>query len=240
MRELDRILLDELDTLESATDRHYQWVYDIIAPSLGRSILEVGSGTGVISKFLVGRGHPVILSDHQAIFIDRLRKRFGHLPFVSYRILDLTHEHYDLGGRQIDTILCLNVLEHLEDDITVLRGFWRLLPSGGALLLQVPNYGALLGSLDEAYAHYRRYTRKSITARLDDAGFRVVWIRNFNPFSIPGWILSAKIFRVRRLNPSWLRFYNNLVPLLRRLDFLSKLGGLSLILHAEKGPSTLK
>jgi hypothetical protein len=115
-----------------------------------------------------------------------------------------------------------------------LRGFWRSLPPGGGLLLQVPNYPLLFGSLDESYGHYRRYTQRSITARLHEAGFRVVWIRNFNPFSIPGWILSAKIFRTRRLNPSQLRLYNSLVPLLRRFDFLSKLGGLSLILHAEK------
>ncbi|MGH7964734.1 MAG: class I SAM-dependent methyltransferase [Candidatus Binatia bacterium] len=232
--ERDLLLIDELQKLEEAADRNYQWVTEIIAPFLGRSILEVGSGVGVISKFLVARGDPLILSDHQSGYLTYLRQRFGDAPHVTYQLLDLHSALYDLGDRTIDTIVCLNVLEHIEGDRRALRGFHDLLPAGGRLLLQVPNYPALFGSLDEAYGHFRRYTRRTLAERLTGAGFRVVWMRNFNPLSIPGWILSAKILRTRRLDTRALRLYNALVPLARRFDFLSRFGGLALIACAEK------
>lgn len=230
----DRLLIDELQTLEGAADRNYQWVYEIIAPFLGRSLLEVGSGVGVISKFLVARGDPVILSDHQTTYLHYLHDRFGNAPHVTYQLLDLQSERYDLGGHSIDTIVCLNVLEHLEDDRHVLRNFHTLLPDKGRLVLQIPNYPLLFGSLDEVYGHYRRYTQQSIAGRLSEAGFRILWWRNFNPLSIPGWVLSAKILRSRRLNVTTLRLYNALVPLARRLDFLARFAGLSLLVCAEK------
>lgn len=230
----DRLLIDELQTLENTADRNFQWAYDLIAPSLGRAILEVGSGVGVMSKFLVARGDPVILSDRQAIYLKYLHDRFGDAPHITYQLLDLENERYDLGSHRIDTIVCLNVLEHLENDRRVLQGSHALLPEGGRLVLQIPNYPLLFGSLDEAYGHYRRYTRRIITERLSEAGLRIVWIRNFNPLGIPGWILSARILRRRRLNVTMLRLYNAVVPLARRLDFLARFAGLSLLVCAEK------
>ena len=232
--EQDRLLIEELHKLEEATHLNYDWVYDIIAPHLGRSILEVGSGIGVISKFLVARGDPVILSDHHPGYLAYLRDRFHHVPHVTYRLLDLNDERYDVGGRPIDTIVCLNVLEHLQDDGRVLHGFRDLLNAGGRLLLQIPNYPSLFGSLDEAYGHFRRYSRRSIVGLLMGTGFRVVSIRNFNPLSIPGWILAGQVLRRRELSPTALRLYNRLVPLARKVDFLSRFGGLALIVCAER------
>jgi 2-polyprenyl-3-methyl-5-hydroxy-6-metoxy-1,4-benzoquinol methylase len=230
----DRIIIEELYTLEASANRTYEWLYDIIAPSLGRSLLEVGSGVGVISKFLVARGDPLVLTDYQAPYLGYLRERFGDAPHLDYRLLDLSAPPYDIGGRRVDTIVCVNVLEHLADDHSVLRNLRDLLAPGGRLILQVPNYPALYGSLDEAYGHYRRYTQRTLTECILAAGFELSWIRNFNPLSIPGWIVSAKILRLRTLNVTTLRLYNALVPLARRLDGLSRLGGLALIACAQK------
>lgn len=232
--ERDRLLFDELSKLESASNRIYEWLYEIIAPALGHSLLEVGSGVGVISKFLVARGDPVVLSDYHPGNVDHLRTRFGAAPHVVCQVLDLTSARYDLGGCAVDSVVCVNVLEHLEDDLRVLRGFHDILPPGGRLIVQVPNYPALYGSLDEAYGHFRRYTRQTLSERLDAAGFRVRWMRNFNPLGVPGWIVSSRILRLRSLNTTSLRLYNALVPLARRLDFLSAIGGLALIACAER------
>jgi len=234
--ERDRLLIEELHKVEETASRNYQWLYDIIAPALGRSILEVGSGVGVVSKFLVARGVPVVLSDHQPVFLRSLRARFGETPHVAYQLLDLASPRYDLGGRAVDTIVCINVLEHLEDDRHVLREFHRLLPPGGRVILQVPNYPALFGSLDEAYGHFRRYSRRLLAERLGETGFRLLWMRHFNPLGIPGWIVSARLLRTRQLDATALRLYNAIVPLARRLDFLSRFGGLALIACAEKVP----
>ena len=231
--EVDRLVIAELHKLEETANRTFEWLYDIIAPALGSSILEVGSGVGVISKFLVARGQPVILTDHQQSYLDYLQMRFGDAPHISRRVLDLTSSHYDLGGRVVDTVVCVNVLEHLQDDRRVLRAMREVLAPGGTLILQVPNYPALYGSLDEVYGHFRRYTRAMLTERLSEAGFRIIWMRNFNPLGIPGWFVSAKILRAQQINVNALRLYNLLVPLARRLDFLSHFGGLGLIACAR-------
>jgi len=229
----DEVLIDELLMLESAMERNYAWAYELIAPHLGRSLLEVGSGVGVVSRYLVERGDPIILSDHHPAYLAHLRARFGTQPQVAFQILDLTRPPY-AAVRPIDTIVCLNVLEHLEHDAAVLDGFHRLLPPGGRLVLQVPNYPALYGSLDETYGHFRRYTRQSITERVTGAGFRVVALRNFNPLAIAGWVISAKLLRARRLDVRSARLFNAFVPVARRLDFLSRLGGLALLVCAER------
>ncbi len=229
---IDQVLIDELLMLEKAMARNYEWVYELIDPLLGSSLLEVGSGVGVVSRRLVERGDAVILSDRHPAYLRHLRERFGHLQHVRIRALDLEKDRYDADG--VDTIVCLNVLEHIEDDRRVLQKFFELLPHGGHLVLQVPNYPFLFGSLDEAYGHYRRYTRGALAERLSDAGFSVVSMRNFNPLAIPGWVLSAKILRARRLSVSAARLFNALVPAAKRLDFLSRFGGLALIACGRK------
>jgi SAM-dependent methyltransferase len=231
--ETDRVLIEELLALEGAMERNYEWVYELIAPYLGKALLEVGSGVGVISKYLIARGTPIVLSDYHPAYLHHLRARFGGRPHVDFQLLDLNRRPYAVA-RPVDTIVCLNVLEHIEDDGSALRALAGVLPPGGRLVLQVPNYPALFGSLDEVYGHFRRYTRKSLAACLGAAGFRVVAIRNFNPLAIPGWIVSAKVRRARRLNVPSVRFFNAIIPLARRVDFLARFGGLALIACAER------
>ena len=231
--DIDRVLIDDLLMLDGAMGRNYQWAYDLIAPYLGRSLLEVGSGVGVVSRFLVDRGDPLILSDHHPTYLEHLRARFGGRPNVAFQLLDLTRFPYETV-RPVDTIVCLNVLEHLEDDAAVLAGFRELLPPGGRLVLQVPNYPALYGSLDEAYGHFRRYSRDVLRERLVAAGFRIVALRYFNPLAIPGWVLAAKVLRSKTLSVNAARLFNAVVPIARRLDFLARFGGLALLVCAER------
>ncbi len=232
--EIDRTLIDELLVFERAADRNYRWVCDLIAPWLGRSLLEVGSGVGVVSRHLVALGRPIVLSDHHPAYLAHLRARFGGERNVDFRVLDLESDAWDLADRALDTIVCLNVLEHLSDDRAALARLFRQLPPAGRLVLQVPNYPALFGSLDESYGHHRRYTRASLHARLVEAGFEVVALRPFNPLAVPGWLVSGRVLRSRRVHPGALRLFNAVVPIARRLDFLSRLGGLALLACAEK------
>jgi SAM-dependent methyltransferase len=229
----EQALIEELLRHERAMPRYYAWAHERIAPWLGGALLEVGSGIGAASRFLVERGDPIILSDRHPACLAHLRARFGTRPHVAVQLLDLSRRPYELV-RPVDTIVCLNVLEHLADDAAVLVGFHRLLPPGGRLVLQVPNYPALYGSLDEAYGHVRRYSHRTISERIRTAGFRVVALRSFNPLAIPGWVLSAKVLRSRRLNARAARLFNALVPLARHLDLPSRCGGLSLLVCAER------
>jgi 2-polyprenyl-3-methyl-5-hydroxy-6-metoxy-1,4-benzoquinol methylase len=201
---------------------------------VGRSVLEVGSGVGIISEFLLTRCESLILSDSREIFLDELRRRFSDVPHVQFRRLDLSSRPYDVGGAAPDTVICMNVLEHVEDDVAALRALGELLAPGGRLILQVPNYPRLFGTLDRTYDHFRRYGARQLRATLDRAGFRVVALRNFGPFAILGWALAGHVMRSTRLSPRALAAYDALVPVMRVFDFLSRLGGLSLIAAAER------
>jgi SAM-dependent methyltransferase len=234
----DRVLIDDLTMLEEAMQRNYAWVYDVIAPWLGSAVLEVGSGVGTMSKYLVARGGPVVLSDHHPAYLEILRARFAAHAQVAFQLLDLMRPPLQVA-RPVDTVVCLSVLEHLEDDRLALRALADVLPAGGRLVLQVPNYPCLFGSLDLTYGHFRRYSRRDIAARLSEAGLSVVSMRNFNPLAIAGWVLSGKLRRTGRIDRRSARLYNAIVPLARRLDFLAHLGGLALIVCAERprGPA---
>jgi SAM-dependent methyltransferase len=231
---VDRALLAELEVLEQAAPRHYEWVVELIAPWLGRDVLEVGSGTGLVSKLVLPRCRRLLVSDYQPAIVERLRERFGHLPGVEARLLDLTRRPYDLGGARLDTILCLNVLEHLEEDEAILAALAAVLPAGGRLVLQVPNGPWLYGSLDRAYGHVRRYTPALLRRRLEAAGLRVAALRRFNALSIPGWILTGRVLRRERLDPRALRAYDRLVPLARALDPWTRFAGVALLACGEK------
>lgn len=230
--ETDRVLIEDLQMLEIAMERYYAWVYEVIAPWLGHALLEVGSGVGVMSKYLLTRGDPVVLSDHHPAYVSLLRERFAGEAHADYQLLDLTRSPLKVIC-PVDTIVCLNVLEHLEDDRAALRGLAALLNDGGRLVLQVPNYPRLFGTLDRTYGHFRRYSRRSIAIRLADAGFRITWMRNFNPVGIAGWALSGKVRRTPRLDRRSARLYNAIEPLARRVDALSRFCGLALIICAE-------
>lgn len=230
----DRTLIRELETLERTTPRHYEWVFDVIKPHLGTSVLEVGSGIGVMSKFLIPCSPSLVLSDYAPVYLSILKERFGPLPHLRYELLDLTRPPYDLGGLGVDTIVCLNVLEHIEKDTEALAALAALLPRGGRVILQVPNYPRLFGNLDTSYGHFRRYSARSLRGIFERAGLRVRMLRRFNPFSIPGWIVASGVSRNGNLNVSSLRTYNALVPVLRKVDVVSRGAGLSLIACAEK------
>jgi len=229
----DRILIDELLLLESAMQPTYRWVYELVAPYLGGSLLEVGSGVGAMSRLLVQRGDPIVLCDHHPAYLGHLRERFGQLPHVTLRILDLSAPHYQLDTA-IDTIVCLNVLEHIEDDRHALRGLAALLPPGGRIVMQVPNHPWLFGSVDETYGHFRRYTKASLGERLQAAGLRPSLLRHFNPLAVVGWWVTARVLRAPRLNRHAVRAFNAIVPLARRLDVLARCGGLSLLAVGER------
>lgn len=227
-------MLEGLTTLEEATPRHYAWVADLIRPWLGKSVLEVASGIGVLSKHIAPAVESLVVSDYEPAFLETLRERFGHLSHVDYRLIDLTKRPFDVGDREIDTVVCLNALEHMEFEDDVLGGFADLLPVGGRVVVQVPQHAWLYGALDQLYGHYRRYSRADLERVLTRAGFRVREVLSFNPYLVPGWFVNGRILRQQRLSATPLRLYDACVPLLRKLGPLSFAGGITLIAHAEK------
>ena len=134
----------------------------------------------------------------------------------------------------IDSVICFNVLEHIEQDETALRNIFDLLEPGGRFLLLVPSHPWLYGSLDQHLRHHRRYRKKELKNKLEAQGFRVIYLKYFNRIGIFGWFLNGKILRRKELPSFQLAIYNLLVPLLKLEKFFPLPFGTSLLAVAEK------
>jgi SAM-dependent methyltransferase len=223
-------------TLELLADapNYNRWMFDRLRPWVGRRVLEIGAGIGNLSAFLLDRDR-LVLTDTALDYLARLRARFAGHPNVGVAHLYLPDDHAALAGERFDTIICLNVLEHVQDDHRSLVVMRELLEpgEGGRLVLLVPALSALYGTLDEALGHHRRYGRRDLSAKFAAAGLRVRHLEYFNLAGIPGWWLTGRVLR-RRLIPSGsLKLYDALVPLFRLERFLPWRIGQSLIAIGE-------
>jgi SAM-dependent methyltransferase len=139
-----------------------------------------------------------------------------------------------LAARGLDTIVCLNVLEHLADDRGTLRRLHAALAPGGCLLLLVPAHEWLFGAIDRAIDHQRRYEQAGLVAKLEEAGFRVEHTRFFNRLGVVGWYLNSVLLGRTRVPGFQLHLHNLLVPFLRAESTLPLPFGLSLIAVARR------
>jgi SAM-dependent methyltransferase len=140
-----------------------------------------------------------------------------------------------LAAGYLDSVICLNVLEHVERDEEALRSFHQSLQTGGKLILLVPAGKSLFGSLDVSFKHCRRYDRQELFEKLTRAGFKVKQLRYFNFIGCVGWYLNGKIFRRKTLPAIQLRLFDWLVPLFKLEEKIGIPFGVSLIAIAEKG-----
>jgi glycosyltransferase involved in cell wall biosynthesis len=214
--------------------RYNQWIFSKFRPYIGRRVLEIGSGIGNITRFLLDRDL-IIATDVEPKYLDLLKNTFG--KYKKFMI-----EHLDLSGSEmecyrsyhIDSVICFNVLEHIEQDEKALKNIFDLLEPGGRLLLLAPSHSWLYGSLDRHLGHHRRYGKKELKNKLEARGFKVIFLKYFNRIGILGWFLNSKILGRKRLPSFQLRIYNLLVPLFKLEKFFPLPIGTSLLAVAEK------
>jgi len=207
-----------------------------LAPYLGERVLETGSGTGTLSRELATRCRRLILSDIRNSYLSQLRDRFGHGPGISVMRFDIAQPPpAELRGHPVETILCVNVLEHIEDDGTVLKNFYDILPEGGRLILLVPSHKALYSSLDRALDHLRRYEKKELADLLEKTGFSIEEMKSHNTFAALGWFLNGRILRRKVLPALQGRLFDRCLPILMQVQkILPRSWGISLIAVARK------
>jgi glycosyltransferase involved in cell wall biosynthesis len=214
--------------------RYNQWIFSKFQPYLGRRVLETGSGIGNITKFLLDRDL-IIATDVEPKYLTLLKNTFGKYKKFMIEQLDISGtEVKRYQSYHIDSVICFNVLEHIEQDEKPLKKIFELLEPGGRLLLLVPSHPWLYGSLDEHLGHQRRYGKKELRNKLETAGFKVIFLTHFNRIGILGWFLDSRILRRKRLPPFQLRIYNLFVPLFKLEKFFPLPFGTSLLAVAEK------
>jgi 2-polyprenyl-3-methyl-5-hydroxy-6-metoxy-1,4-benzoquinol methylase len=223
-----------LSVLEEAVSYH-RWVFEKIRPHLGKDILEVGCGIGNLTGFLLSQGR-VIVADMNQGYLRIVENKFqGHPNLEEVLLWDIRQEHPKNLCVPIDTIICSNVLEHVEDDNSVLKNFYQLLPSGGRLIILAPALKGLYNLLDKELGHFRRYSKEELIQKLIVNGFKIRYLKFFNLFGILGWLVNGTLLRRRFLSVRQVRIFNKMVPLFIRVEkVIPTLVGQSLIAAGEK------
>jgi SAM-dependent methyltransferase len=216
-----------------------RWLVDRFAGSLGRRILEIGAGFGNLTRYFVGR-ELVIASDLDPVALEYLKGTYREdrsVEIESYNFPLNPADRAALQARKLDTIVCCNVLEHIEDDRSTLADMLAVLEPGGRLVLLVPALSWLYGSLDEHLRHFRRYERAELEEKLAAAGFVLEECRFVNRPGVAGWYVNGRILRRRILPRAQLKAFKLMLPLLRREEKNPPSFGMSLLAIARKPPA---
>jgi glycosyltransferase involved in cell wall biosynthesis len=209
---------DILDAFSNAPNFN-RWIADTIQPYLGKNVLEIGAGIGNLTRLLVARSKRYVATDLDCEHLERLRIRLSGRPNLEIALLDASRagDYSPFHGR-MDTVVCLNVLEHIKDDLGALRSIHAALHDGGRAVILVPEGQSIFGSLDEELGHWRRYSEDQLCLRMVAAGFAVEAMLRFNRISRPGWWLNGKVLKRRTISRFQLKSFDRMVWFLRRID----------------------
>ncbi len=224
-----------LRDMELAT-RFTQWLMTRLDGYLTGTVLEVGAGIGNNIRALLHK-ECVIATEPDPEYVHLLRNAFGGRRNVEVRQWDVTGDSVEHGApsaASADSVLCSNVLEHIENEQAALRNMHAVLKPGGRLVLVVPAGTWLHGSMDVVLGHYRRYSKKSLIALLSSRGFEVETAFSMNKPGVLGWCLNGKVWRRKTLGKLQMKMFNALVPVFKVLDPLLPWTGLSLVVVARK------
>jgi glycosyltransferase involved in cell wall biosynthesis len=219
----------------SRLKRYNGWVWDRISRFAGQRVLEVGAGSGAMTRFLYGR-ELIVASDKETPYVDRLRNAFRRRPGMLVEWADLeSDEVLALAHHRFDTVMAINVLEHTEDDLGALRRAHQLLQPGGRVIVFVPAGRALFGSMDRGIGHQRRYEKEELVGKVQQAGFEVEHVSFQNAIAKAAWWLNSKVLGRTALPSGQSRLFDRLVPLFRAIEGENPKSGLSLIVVGRKG-----
>jgi SAM-dependent methyltransferase len=219
----------------TGTPQYLTWLALKLRPHVGDEVLEVAAGIGNLTGRLMSRRVLYVAAEKDPLHLHALRNRFLRTPNVAVQRIDPEFPA-DLAGLEdcFDTVLCLNVLEQLEDPGAVIGNLSATLRPGGALVVLVPNVPGLFGTLDRSLGHKRRYNPASIRELLASRDFTVESVESLNKVALFPWWAWGRIFHAGNITKLVLKVFDKSVWIWRRLDFLLPWPGLSLIVVARK------
>lgn len=211
-----------------------RWMLNQFRTYIGQRVFEAGCGIGNFTEQLLDRER-LVCADLDPYYTEVIARRYSHLANIRAMRMDLSDPaHFDgLADEQPDTVISLNVVEHIEDDIAALKNYHDVLQPGGHAIILVPAHDWLFTNCDRTLGHHRRYTRAMITERMQAAGFEVVQTREFNRLGVLGWYVSGRLGR-RDLSPTQMKLFNRLLPVAKIIERFDGLPGLSVIAIGRK------
>lgn len=231
----ENITVSDLEIMANAHNYRH-WMFRQIEPFLGRRILEIGAGIGNFTQLMLDR-EAVIAVDVYQPCVEYLKKRFAGQRRVLPLLLDAADPQIAaLASHKLDTVVCLNVLEHVENDVDALSHMFAALQDGGRLILLVPAFQFLFGTVDCSLGHYRRYTKPPLVHKMRQTGFEIEKLFYMNAVGMAGWFLNNRVLKRTEESPRQIAFFDRMIaPVAERAErIVQPPVGLSLIAIGRK------
>jgi SAM-dependent methyltransferase len=225
----------DLEVLASMPN-YYSWIMDTFAPHVRGHVMEYGAGAGTISTRLAPLASRLTLVEPSPNLVGILQRRFRDQPQVEVIGESLEDHVARLADNGIDTIVLVNVLEHIEDDRRALSHLVRALKPDGKLLVFVPALQVLMSKLDKIHGHFRRYHRNELIAKVRAAGADISACRYFDLAGVLPWYVLNRLMGSTTFNPTLVDVNDRfVVPVSRVVEQIVDLPfGKNLILVASK------
>jgi glycosyltransferase involved in cell wall biosynthesis len=219
----------------TGTPQYLSWLARKVRPYVGDAVLEVGAGIGNLSGRLMGRRTLYVAAEKDPLHLHALRNRFLRTPNVVVQCMN-PEAPEDLAGMEncFNTVLCLNVLEYVEDPGAVVSQLRTTLKPDGRLVILVPHGTGLFGSLDRRLGHKRRFSLRDARSLLESQGLTVEKVNDFNKAGTLPWWAYSKLFGSKSINKPVLKIFDKTVWLWSHLDWLMPWPGLSAIVVGRK------
>lgn len=230
---------------------YHRYLYERLRPDLGTKVWEIGAGHGQYTAMLLDDARRVLATDIDEEMVARLGARRqaagGSLDVERVDLLDETTIAACAAWKP-DSILCLNVLEHIDEDTRALEWIRRHVSAPCTAVFLTPAHPSLYGFMDSEAGHFRRYTRATLAAAFERAGWSVRRSFYLNPIGGLGWYVRSHLLPPPsrdlddpRVNDD-IRFFDRyLVGPTRALDAVfGRMFGQSVVVVATNGSTDVR
>ncbi|MCX7985368.1 MAG: methyltransferase [Bacteroidales bacterium] len=228
----------------SLLTNYYFWPLKVTNFQFGKRVWDSSAGIGNLSKKIVQNCDFLLVTEYTEKNLKILNENFIDYKKVVIEKCDLSNfETSKYQNYKIDTIINFDVLEHIEDDVKVLKNFYEVLAPNGKLIIKTPAHPNLYCEIDRQSLHYRRYSKKEICNKLTNIGFTIEKIRYINFIGAIAYFLKGKILKKKNnfsntFSNKKLIIINKFIPFLILVDKLIKIPfGLSIVVVATKKDS---
>ncbi|MGL4758263.1 MAG: class I SAM-dependent methyltransferase [Patescibacteria group bacterium] len=225
---------EDLDLLEHA-DNYFNLIINNFGNKIGKSILEVGAGSGNLTFWLRKR-----FPDARIVAIEPSDKMFGELNSKNLNNVEVYQgflsEYLDKFGDQFDTIIYNNVLEHIEDDVAEIKTVNSILKKDGYLLSYNPALNFLYDVHDASVGHYRRYYKKELVGKYIESGFVVESAKYHDLLGAVLMFVKYKVLKLKSIDQgSAMTYFNQVLPIVDKVEkFLPIPAGKNLFVIGKK------
>lgn len=169
-------------------DRYSKWIYHMYEKYIGKEVLDIGGGVGTAISFYIDKAERVVATELFENQVNIMNKRFENYQYFKEIQADIMKDDFSAYDK-FDTIILINVLEHIEDDRKALANMKKLLKDSGTIIICVPAMPGLYCYMDKNVGHYRRYTKGELRVKAKRAELQVIEDKYMNFMGIlPYWI----------------------------------------------------